>query len=109
VEYVKSCIADREGEVALRIPKRADREKLGKGSLVRNTKEASAADYRVRAVTLDEFLGDASSLPNAMRIDVEGALAHVFAGAGRTLRNCQALYVEMESSGTGRHRWLYRV
>ena len=55
----------------------------------------------MRAVTLDGFLGDVSNLANAMWIDVEGALALVFDGAGRTLRNCQALYVEMESSA----RW----
>ena len=51
----------------------------------------------MNAITLDGFLGDAADSNNAMWIDVEGALAYVLNGAKRTLRNCQALYLEAES------------
>jgi FkbM family methyltransferase len=103
VEYLHVCIGDREGDMILKVPKQGDLEKLGKGSLLRtnSSKAAEPAEYPVRAVTLDGFLGDAAGLPNVMWIDVEGALAHVLAGAERALRNCQALYVEMETS----ERW----
>ena len=51
----------------------------------------------MNAITLDGFLGDAADSDNAMWIDVEGALANVLNGAKRTLRNCQALYLEAKS------------
>jgi FkbM family methyltransferase len=97
VEYLQFCVAEREGEMVLRAPKKDGRESRGMGSLLRYSKAAQSAEYPVRAITLDGFLGDATGLANAIWIDVEGALARVFAGAERTLRNCQAVYVEMEA------------
>jgi FkbM family methyltransferase len=97
VEYLQFCIAEREGEMVLVAPKWDGREGRGMGSLLRYRSAAESTEYPVRAVTLDGFIGDPTGLPNVMWIDVEGALAQVFAGAERTLRNCQALYLEMEA------------
>jgi len=98
VEYLQFCVAERAGDMVLRAPKKSDgREGRGMGSLLRYSKAAESAEYPVRAITLDGFLGDAAGLANVMWIDVEGALARVFAGAECTLRNCQAVYLEMEA------------
>ena len=96
VEYHQLCVAEREGDTILKVPKKNGVESLNMGSLLRHRKLAEWSEYPVRAVSLDGFLGDAAGLPNAMWVDVEGALANIFAGAERTLHNCQAAYVEME-------------
>jgi 2-O-methyltransferase len=96
VEYLQLCVAEREGDMILRVPKKDGVETPYMGSLLRHRRLAEWVEYPVSAVTLDGFLGDAAGVSNAMWIDVEGALAQVFSGAERTLRNCQAVYVEME-------------
>jgi hypothetical protein len=55
----------------------------------------------VKGNTLDGFLGKAADLPNAMWIDVEGALGQVFAGADQTLHNCQAIHVKLDADARG--------
>ena len=97
VEYLQLCVADRVGEMTLKVPAHHGREKHGKGSILTHKKAADFVDYRVGAVTLDGFLGDAADSPSAMWVDVEGALAHILAGAERTLRNCVAIHLEMET------------
>lgn len=98
IEYMPLCVGDSNGDTILRVPTTKEGgEKLGKGSLLRKVK-ASFAEYPVRMMRLDDFLGGAAATPNAMWIDVEGALAQVFSGADHALRSCQALLVEMETN-----------
>ena len=106
VEYLNLCIAEREGDTMLKVPKKDGAEALNMGSLLRHKRLTEWSEYPVRAVALDGFLGDAAQLSNVLWIDVEGALAQVFAGAERTLRNCQAIYVEMEAVARWEGQWI---
>ena len=102
VEYLQLCVADREGEIVLKVPKKIGDEESDKtGSICDRQAVFEYVEYPVKATTLDGFLGEAADLPNAMWIDVEGALAQVFAGGDRTLRNCRAMYVELDAGA----RW----
>src|SRR5262245_44024048 len=97
VEYVESCVADRDGESTIKVQlAKNGLEQLGKGSIL-GRRKGTRVEYSVQSVTLDGFLVNDADLPNAMWIDVEGALASVLAGAERTLRSCQAVLVELEA------------
>ncbi len=97
IEYHKLCLSDRPGTVQFQVPTVDGKTATTMGSMLAGIKFPGGAVYEVEATTADDFLGDGAGLPNAIWLDVEGALGRVLAGAERTLGSCVALYAEMET------------
>jgi len=102
IEYVNLAATDKAGIVSFNVPLKVDhKERATMGSLLTDSQSAAHNVYEVPGVPLDDFLGEDADRPNAMWIDVEGAIGTVLKGATRTLSNCLALYAEVEPT----ERW----
>lgn len=107
VEFVNLCLAERAGTLQFSVPQTEDggsRETWG--SILPRVGTASSKIYKVEAVTADGYLAETADRPNALWIDVEGALGQVLAGAPRTLASCVALYAEVENLPQFEGQWL---
>jgi FkbM family methyltransferase len=96
VQYHQLCVADRSGSLTFQVPAPEGRSGDKMGSMLGSNLFGSAATFDVPCVTADGFLGADSGQPNAIWLDVEGAIATVLRGAPRTLSACLAFYAEME-------------
>lgn len=102
VEYISHCISDVSETVAFSMPIHDKYgAATGMGSVLADTGYEQFKRYDVAAVPLDTFLGESADEPNAIWVDVEGALGKVLGGAERALQSCVALYAEIET----RQRW----
>ena len=102
VEYLPLCISDRTGRAQFIMPHTKDgAPKLSMGSLLIDTEARRLSKLEVETTTIDSLLGGQASQPNAIWIDVEGAVGVVLDGATHTLRSCLLLYAEVET----RQRW----
>jgi FkbM family methyltransferase len=95
VDYQFKCIADENRSYKFSVPG-TDRAHPTMGSVLRYTKSDAFATYDVDGVRLDDFLGPVTT-PNAMWIDVEGAIGSVLAGAASSLTHCVLLFAELEA------------
>lgn len=96
VEFIHACVSNTTAPIRFNVPIKHDRIKSTMGSILLDSQAHDHTSYEVDAVVLDEFLGDAVGM-NAMWIDVEGAIKIVLDGAHETLKNCAALFVELET------------
>lgn len=102
VEYVNACISEKRTEIEFHVPVYRDASKASMGSMLRFQEHIENADARHELVKspgfpLDEFLGNDRNRSKLMWIDVEGAVGAVLAGAKKSLSNCIALYIEVET------------
>jgi FkbM family methyltransferase len=115
VQYWNLAITDHVGDVVLYAPRTLSRayiggevvpasivegEDTGKTSLLRRNEEATYAEFKVEATTLDAFadahLPDWRHRPIFLWVDVEGAGDRVLAGGKRLLSRTRAIFLETE-------------
>jgi FkbM family methyltransferase len=115
VQYWNLAITDHVGDVVLYAPRTLSRayiggevvpasivegEDTGKTSLLRRNEEATYAEFKVEATTLDAFadahLPDWRHRAIFLWVDVEGAGDRVFAGGKRLLSRTRAIFLETE-------------
>jgi FkbM family methyltransferase len=107
VNYLNLAAAAAPGYVEFSVPMKSDtpggelREIPKMGSLLTDPGAKGVIVHRVKAEALDNVLGTDSRLPNAMWLDVEGAIGVVLRGASECLNHCQILYAEVEPTA----RW----
>jgi FkbM family methyltransferase len=97
IEYVQACVAAEVGRQTLSIPVREGRARAAGGSIMERAEKEQFETLEVESLRLDDFLGEDSAKKSVMWIDVEGAVAQVFAGGQKALSNCVAIYVELET------------
>ena len=121
IEYYPVCVADRAGTTQMKVPVRDDAPlQRGEAAVARggeppagfwpgDSKEVTMGStldftpanrfelFECETVSLDGFLSNYRFERGALWVDVEGAASLVFEGAVETLRNCTAIYVELEN------------
>lgn len=96
VEFIHACVSNTTEPIRFNVPIKHDRIKTTMGSILFDSQAHDHTSYEVNAVVIDEFLSASPGI-NAMWIDVEGAIKIVLDGARETLKNCVALFVELET------------
>ena len=100
IEAQQVAVAAESGSVTFSVPVRANKtEALTMGSLLLDRRAADHRQFTVKAEPLDNLVDP--SLTSAMWVDVEGAIGSMLDGAEKVLANCQAFYVEVETT----ERW----
>jgi FkbM family methyltransferase len=98
VDYRHACVATHDGYQTFHAPLSNKGNKwLKAGSMLGGIHGSKTESYQVPACRLDTVLGSMADNPSVIWIDVEGAIAQVLGGANKTLKNCRALYVELET------------
>lgn len=102
IEYVNACISEKRMEIEFHVPVYKDTSKASMGSMLRFQEHLQNADARHEvvkspALPLDDLLANERNRSKLIWIDVEGAVGPVLAGAKKSLSNCMALYIEVET------------
>lgn len=111
VQYMNVAISDAPGRLVLRIPVDAEEDSLTKGnsSLKERAKDSQKyEECEVMSTSLDAFFPAVEGQTYCSWIDVEGALAEVIAGGKNFLRDCSALFVEVEQKAYWKGQMLAR-
>ncbi len=103
VDYRHQAIAAEEGMVTLKIPIGFYQHRDGPvnpvGSLIERTGSVEVRRVEVPAVAMDAVVArDAMEGPYVLWVDVEGGQRELLAGAGRTLQETLAIYIEVETA-----------
>ncbi|MDE3796997.1 FkbM family methyltransferase [Sinorhizobium meliloti] len=102
VDYRHLCISDARKELDFLVPVYMEQEMDNMGSIMPYNENLALENskhetYKVAADTLDGFLGRDAKKSKLIWIDVEGAAGVILQGAKKSLANCVAVYLEVET------------
>ena len=110
VDYRNNCVNADGGEICVRIPldyRGSDRELTNQmTSIMQNTRTENTKEVMVPGICPDQDLVFEPNDRLVAWIDVEGACGAVLPGCVKTLEQCAAVFIEVESKEIWENQWL---